>query len=77
MSYTPRSVMKGRVKNKMVYLAFCNRYSGHKEVLKIWIEQTRGNEGQGSGHGRTQNPRCRGYSDAVSGGFEGFSDAIS
>jgi len=32
----------GTVKNKAVYLAIGYRYSGQKEVLGIWIEQTEG-----------------------------------
>jgi len=66
----------GTVKNKAVYLAIGYRYSGQKEVLGIWIEQTEG----AKFWLRVMNElKSRGLEDiliAVIDGLKGFPEAI-
>lgn len=67
---------EGTVQNKAVYLAIGYRYSGHKEVLGIWIEQTEG----AKFWLRVMNElKSRGLEDilvAVIDGLKGFPEAI-
>jgi putative transposase len=67
---------EGTVKNKAVYLAIGYRYSGHKEILGIWIEQTEG----AKFWLRVMNElKSRGLEDilvAVIDGLKGFPEAI-
>ena len=68
---------EGLVKNKAVYLAIGMRPSGHKEVLGLWIEQTKG----AKFWLRVMNEiRARGTQDiliAVVDGLKGFPEAIT
>lgn len=68
---------EGLVKNKAVYLAIGMRFSGHKEVLGLWIEQSEG----AKFWLRVMNEiRGRGTQDiliAVVDGLKGFPDAIT
>lgn len=67
---------EGTVKNKAVYLAIGYRYSGQKEILGIWIEQTEG----AKFWLRVMNElKSRGLEDilvAVIDGLKGFPEAI-
>jgi putative transposase len=67
---------EGTVQNKAVYIAMGYRYSGHKEILGIWIEQTEG----AKFWLRVMNElKSRGLDDilvAVIDGLKGFPEAI-
>src|SRR5512134_1461308 len=54
---------EGTVRNKAVYVALGVRPDGTKEILGLWIEQTRGRQILAPRHERAEEPRRRGRAD--------------
>ncbi len=68
---------EGAVRNKAVYLAIGMRCSGLKEVLGIWIEQTKGAKFWLRGMTEIRNRGTHDVLIAVVDGLKGFPEAIN